>query len=203
MTTILDTKQSPRGVGVPGGTVKRVIRRHPLRRSSSWPPEPAGSRGFLRSCRRTVSDSGSTVPGTARQRADRGSASRRTPAARTNTGNVTFVDKTVKPDTTYVYRVTAVNWGGSSSFSTTRHPGRTRRREFREISGTGGEERPAPPLPLRRHRTSSMASISLWVPSAVPPVDVSCARSGWRRLATPSCAQGSITGAPSDQPNRP
>jgi FtsP/CotA-like multicopper oxidase with cupredoxin domain len=42
-----------------------------------------------------------------------------TPPARSNTGNVTFVDTTVKADTTYTYRVTAVNGGGSSGFSNT------------------------------------------------------------------------------------
>lgn len=38
-----------------------------------------------------------------------------TPAARGGTGNVTFVDSTVASGTTYVYRVSAVNFAGSSA----------------------------------------------------------------------------------------
>jgi hypothetical protein len=42
-----------------------------------------------------------------------------TPPARSNTGNVTYVDKGVRPDTEYSYRVKAVNGAGSSSYSNT------------------------------------------------------------------------------------
>ena len=42
-----------------------------------------------------------------------------TPPARNNTGNVTYVDKRVRPDTSYTYRVKAVNGAGSSGYSNT------------------------------------------------------------------------------------
>jgi FtsP/CotA-like multicopper oxidase with cupredoxin domain len=41
------------------------------------------------------------------------------PGARNNTGNVTFVDTTVQPATTYIYRVAAANAGGQSTWSNT------------------------------------------------------------------------------------
>ncbi len=41
------------------------------------------------------------------------------PPARSNTGSVTYVDKTVRPDATYTYRVKAVNGAGSSLYSNT------------------------------------------------------------------------------------
>ena len=40
-----------------------------------------------------------------------------TPPARNNTGNVTFADTSVRPATTYAYRVKAVNGGGSSTYA--------------------------------------------------------------------------------------
>jgi FtsP/CotA-like multicopper oxidase with cupredoxin domain len=40
-----------------------------------------------------------------------------TPPARNNTGNVTFADTSVRPATTYAYRVKAVNGGGSSAYA--------------------------------------------------------------------------------------
>lgn len=42
-----------------------------------------------------------------------------TSPARSNTGNVTYVDRSVRPDTEYSYRVKAVNGGGSSGYSNT------------------------------------------------------------------------------------